>query len=152
MRRTRQHQTALRPTDRRLVQRRVDGRRTRIALEAIPWPDDELALRYITGFPVAFDIPDSGVFREIDTPAQTSEAEFMATNIALNGSIKQSLSKPPSGAEEVERAKMCWKRTEEEIESGFVFGPVSGAQLDRKYTAEASGGPSNDRPSYKARK
>ena len=76
----------------------------------------------------------------------------MATNIALNGSIKQSLSKPPSGAEEVERAKMCWKRTEEEIESGFVFGPVSGAQLDRKYTAEASGGPSNDRPSYKARK
>jgi len=106
---------------------------TVVALEAIQWPDDELALRYITGFPVAFDIPDSGVFREIDAPAQTSEAEFMATNIAMNRSIRQSLSKPPSGAEEVERARMCWKRTEEEIEAGLVFGPVSGAQLDRKY-------------------
>ena len=106
---------------------------TVVALEAIQWPDDELALRYITGFPVAFDIPDSGVFREIDAPAQTQEADFMATNIQMNRSIKQSLSKPPSGAEEVERAKMCWKRTEEEIEAGLVFGPVSGAQLDRKY-------------------
>ena len=106
---------------------------TVVALEAIQWPDDELALRYITGFPVAFDIPDSGVFREIDAPAQTSEAEFMATNIQMNRSIKQSLSKPPSGEEEEERAKMCWKRTEEEIEAGLVFGPISGAQLDRKY-------------------
>ena len=106
---------------------------TVVALEAIQWPDDELALRYITGFPVAFDIPDSGVFREIDAPAQTQEADFMATNIQMNRSVKQSLSKPPSGAEEEERAKMCWKRTEEEIEAGLVFGPVSGAQLDRKY-------------------
>ena len=106
---------------------------TVVALEAIQWPDDELALRYITGFPVAFDIPDSGVFREIDAPAQTTEAEFMATNIQMNRSIKQSLSKPPSGEEEEERAKMCWKRTEEEIEAGLVFGPISGAQLDRKY-------------------
>ena len=106
---------------------------TVVALEAIQWPDDELALRYITGFPVAFDIPDSGVFREIDAPAQTPEAEFMATNIQMNRSIKQSLSKPPSGEEEEERAKMCWKRTEEEIEAGLVFGPISGAQLDRKY-------------------
>ena len=106
---------------------------TIVALEAIHWPDDGLALGYITGFPVAFDIPDSGVFREIDEPAQTSEAEFMASNIQMNRSIKQSLSKPPSSEEDKERAEMCWKRTQEEIDAGVVFGPVSGAQLDRKY-------------------
>ena len=106
---------------------------TVVALEAIQWPDDELALRYIIGFPVVFDIPDSGVFREIVEPALISEAEFMATNVEMNRSIKQSLSKTPAGEEEKERAAMCWKRTKEEIEAGLVFGPMSGAQLDRKY-------------------
>ena len=106
---------------------------TVVALEAIQWPDDELALRYIIGFPVVFDIPDSGVFREIVEPALISETEFMATNVEMNRSIKQSLSKTPAGEEEKERTAMCWKRTKEEIEAGLVFGPMSGAQLDRKY-------------------
>lgn len=48
-----------------------------------PRPDKSLALNYIVGFPVVFNIPDSGVYKAETKAAEVSPAEFMRGNTRM---------------------------------------------------------------------
>ena len=100
------------------------------------WPDKSLALNYIVGFPVVFNIPDSGVYKAETKAAEMSPAEFMRGNTRMTAHIQRSLEKEAEGEDTGERAEkraQCWKKTKEEIASGLVSVPRSKAQMDRKY-------------------
>jgi hypothetical protein len=71
------------------------------------WPDKALPLRYLIGFSILFDIPDSGVYKEDLQPAEISERDFVRNNTRMVAQISSAKSKPnlrkrarsnPSGA------------------------------------------------------
>ena len=100
------------------------------------WPDKSLALHYVIGFPVVFDIPDSGVYKAETKAAEISPAEFMRGNTRMTAHIQRSLEKEAEGEDTDERAErraQCWKKTKQETASGLVSKPRSKAQIDRKY-------------------
>ena len=99
------------------------------------WPDKELPLRYMIGFPVVFDIPDSGVYRPDEQPAEISERDFKKNNTRMVAKISAEIAAGglKTDATDVDRRSQCWKRTKEEIESGLVSAPRSRAYMDRKY-------------------
>lgn len=63
-------------------------------IDAMQWPDVRMPLLYIIGFPVVFDIPDSGVFRAAYQPAEIPPEEFMRANTRVVTAI----------ADEIERS------------------------------------------------
>jgi hypothetical protein len=102
-------------------------------IDAMEWPDIRMPLLYTIGFPVVFDIPDSGVFRADAQPAEIAPAEFKAGNTRMVAQIFDEIRKSATqgSSEDRERRAQCWKRTREEIEEGLVFGPFTRAQADR---------------------
>jgi hypothetical protein len=108
---------------------------TAAIIDAMQWPDVDLPLRYLKGFPVVGSVPDSGVFRRDTQLADTPFDEFMAANTAMvkgiSERIKNNAAKPDT--ESVERIEAAWARTKEEIDEGLVGQPLSRAQMDRKY-------------------
>ena len=75
-----------------------------------------LALNYIVGFPVVFNIPDSGVYKAETKAAKISPAEFMRGNTRMTAHIQRSLEKEAEGEDTDERAEQraqCWKKTKE---------------------------------------
>ena len=104
-------------------------------IDAMHWPDIELPLMYVTGFPVMFDIPDSGVFVAEELPAKISRADFVANNTRAVTRITNRVRQSATNAtpQRMEAARECWKKTKSEIKKGYVFGPSSRAKLDRKY-------------------
>ena len=108
---------------------------TAAIVDALEWPDTDLPVRYVKGFNVVFDIPDSGVFRADDDPATISKAAFMAGNSQMVTSLTQEIESRATNddAESSERRAQCWKRTKEEIDEGLIGAPRSRAQMDRRY-------------------
>lgn len=108
---------------------------TAAVIDALGWPDKALAARYVDGFDVVFDIPDSGVFRAEDDPATISKAEFMANNTRMVKTISEEIERSAKSGDpdQVERRRQCWVRTKEEIDEGLVSKPRSRAQMDRRY-------------------
>ena len=108
---------------------------TAAIIDAMKWPDVELPVRYLKGFPVIGDIPDSGVFRADVQPAETPLDEFMAQNTVMVKAISERIEKQAkrTDPESVERRQACWQRTSEEIHEKLVAEPRSRAQMDRKY-------------------
>ena len=107
---------------------------TAAVVDAFEWPDVELPLRYVIGFPVVFDIPDSGVYKPTESPAEIPRDEFMAGNTRANASAARNLAqRAQKGGDDLERLHQCWKRTVEEEQEGLILGPLSAAQIDRKY-------------------
>jgi len=104
-------------------------------IDAIEWPDVYLPLKYIEGYDVVFDIPDSGVFKADWQPASIEPADFKSANTRAVKQISDEIRKSATqgNAEQVEQRKQCWKRTKEEINEGLVRKPRSKAQMDRKY-------------------
>jgi len=104
-------------------------------IDAMQWPDVRMPLLYIIGFPVVFDIPDSGVFRAEYQPAEIPPEEFMRANTRVVTAITDEIerSAKQGDAEQRERRQQCWQRTEEEIAEGLVQGPFSRARMDKKY-------------------
>ena len=105
------------------------------AVDGIGWPDTELPLRYIIGHPVIFDVPDSGVFRADEKPAEIAPAQFEAANTRVVASISREIENSARHGDESERERrrQCWKRTREEIDDGLVSEPMTRAVVDRKY-------------------
>ena len=105
------------------------------AVDGIGWPDTELPLRYIIGHPVIFDVPDSGVFRADEKPAEIAPAQFEAANTRVVASISREVENSARHGDESERERrrQCWKRTREEIDDGLVSEPMTRAVVDRKY-------------------
>ena len=108
---------------------------TAAIIDAMRWPDVDLPLRYLKGFPVVGSVPDSGVFRPDTQLADTPFDEFMAANTAMVKGISERIKNnaAKSDADSVERLEAAWARTKEEIDEGLVGRPLSRAQMDRKY-------------------
>jgi hypothetical protein len=108
---------------------------TAAVIDAMDWPDTDLPVRYVKGFDVVFNIPDSGVFRKEPQPAEISRKEFMENNTRMVKTISDGIEKAAAkdGEEDIERRQQCWQRTKEEIEEGLVKGPFSKARMDKKY-------------------
>ena len=108
---------------------------TAAVIDALEWPDTDLPVRYLKGFDVVFNIPDSGVFREELQPEEIDRKKFMEDNSRVTAKIAEEIERSATSGdpEDLERRKQCWKRTKEEIEEGLVHGPFSKAKMDRKY-------------------
>ena len=108
---------------------------TAAVIDAMKWPDTALPVGYLQGFPVVFNIPDSGVFREDPMPATISEEEFMAANTRMVSTLTEEIERSVASGdpEKIERRKQCWMRTKEEIDEGLIGAAVSRAVMDRKY-------------------
>ena len=108
---------------------------TAAVIDAMDWPDTDLPVRYLKGFDVVFDIPDSGVFRQELQPEEIDRNKFMEDNTRMTAKIAEEIERSAlSGTEEdLERRKQCWQRTKEEIVEGLVKGPYSKTRMDRKY-------------------
>ena len=106
-----------------------------LVTDVMRWPDVLQPLKYVTGFNVVFDVPDSGVFRAELQPEEIPEREFKAGNTRMVKQIVSEVRKSATegDAETRERRKQCWIKTKSEIEKGLVFGPRSLAATDRKY-------------------
>ena len=104
-------------------------------IDAMQWPDIDLPVRYIKGFDVIFNIPDSGVFRPDIQKAEISKQEFMANNTKMVNKITERIERANASEDptNVERRENCWRRTKEEIEEKLVRKPRSKAQMDRKF-------------------
>ena len=106
---------------------------TALVVDAMRWPDVDLPYRFVVGFPVVFDIPDSGVFKADLQPAEISRAAFEAGNTRMNAQIASEIERAASDPAQAERREQCWIKTKAEIEAGLVFGPYSRARIDKKY-------------------
>ena len=108
---------------------------TAAVIDAMMWPDIDLPLRYVKGFDVVFDVPDSGVFRQEFDPAEISKKTFMEGNTKMVAQISNEIKRSATegDAQAREGRKQCWIRTKEEIKEGLVFGPYSRARMDKKY-------------------
>lgn len=108
---------------------------TAAVIDAMEWPDVDLPVRYIKGFDVVFDVPDSGVFRAELQPAEITPEKFESDNTRMVASISKDVEKAAMSTdpEQAERREACWKRTKEEIKEGLVGPPRSRAYMDKKY-------------------
>ena len=102
-------------------------------IDAMGWKDTDLPLRYLIGFPVVFDIPDSGVFKADWQPASIPPEEFAASNTRMVAQIVSEIEKSAAQPQNAERRKQCWKKTKAEIKAGLVFGPYKRGRMDRRY-------------------
>ena len=105
-----------------------------VVIDAIEWEDVMLPLRYVTGYAVVFNIPDTHVFRSNEQPASISREKFLANNTRAVASISREIERSArlGDADEQERRWQAWKRTREEIDAGLVREPMTRAQVDRK--------------------
>jgi hypothetical protein len=108
---------------------------TAAVIDAMRWPDVELPMRFATGFPVVFDIPDSGVFRASEQPASITPQSFLDGNVQMVDRIAASTAARVNDTDPqaVERTEACWTRTKEEIREGLIFGPFTRSQLDTTF-------------------
>jgi hypothetical protein len=104
-------------------------------IDSMRSPDVRMPYLYVTGFPVVFDIADSGLFKADEQPAEISQRDFEAGNTRMISTIEDEITKSATTGtdEQRERRKQCWIRTQEELDEGLIFGPYSRAQLDRWY-------------------
>ena len=108
---------------------------TAAIVDALQWPDTDLPVRYVKGFNVVFDIPDSGVFRADPQPAEISRDAFMAANAQTVTRLTREIETTAKRTddESVTRRRACWQRTKEEIAERLIRKPRSRAQMDRKH-------------------
>ena len=117
-----------------LISPRFNVAWTAACIDAMDWPDIELPLKYLIGFEVIFDVPDSEVYRADEQPASITPEKFMADNTRMVSKIvdeiKSSIAK--AKPDDLERRKQCWIKSKQEIEAGLVFGPFSQKKMDKK--------------------
>jgi hypothetical protein len=104
-----------------------------LVIDAIEWPDFELPLLYIRGFPVVFDIADSGVYRQDSQPAAIAEQDFKANNTRMVSQLFDELNRAKGDPEQRERRTQCWIKTKAEIAAGLLNGPYSRAKTDKRH-------------------
>ena len=104
-------------------------------IDAMKWPDTALPLKYMLGFEIIFDVPDSGIFKADEQPAEISKIEFERNNVRACTSIARGIEKlgESTDPKQIEARKQCWAKTKEEFGNGNMSGPFSKAQIDRHY-------------------
>ena len=106
---------------------------TALVTDVSGWPDHAQPLRYLIGFPVVFDIPDSGVFRQDYQPAEIPPPAFEANNTRMVSQICKEIQNASLDPSQRERRTACWEKTKQEIDAGLIRPPITPRQADRKY-------------------
>jgi len=90
------------------------------------WPDVAFVRRFVLGFPVVGDIPDSGLFRPCSRPAVAPADLFSPdsnrrwTDVVIRRVSGLASSK---SASDVEAVQAVWERTRSEACKGYIKGP-----------------------------
>lgn len=98
-------------------------------LDSMQWPHTMLVHQMVHGFPTVGDVPDSGIWRLCDRPADRPFSEFSADNISWIARCRRRIIS--AARADPERAAACWQRTLEEQASGLILGPFSLSQLNQ---------------------
>ncbi|KAL1527932.1 hypothetical protein AB1Y20_009304 [Prymnesium parvum] len=101
--------------------------------DAHQWPDVAFVHRFVLGFPVVGDIPDSGLFRPCFRPATAPADLFSADNNRrwTDAVVRRVVGLASSkSAKDVEVVRAVWERTRAEACKGYVQGPYACAQAD----------------------
>ena len=110
-------------------------------VDSLDWPDVMLPYKFATGFESVGDIPDSGVYRHIESILDDQAADELrksvdATNEAwLNevcGLLRRRAAK--AGPEEKEAMRVLKAKSDAEAAAGLCSRPISLGHLKRKYT------------------
>ena len=110
-------------------------------VDSLEWPDVMLPYKFVTGFESVGDIPDSGVYRRIesvmdDAAADELRASVDATNEAWLSEVNELLRRRAgkSNPKEIEAMRVLKTKSDAEAESGLCGKPITLNQLRRKYT------------------
>lgn len=98
-------------------------------LDAMEWPHTRLVKHMMHGFPTVGDIPDSGLWRPCERPADQPFQAFAAQNLSWIARCKRRVISAAQA--DTQRALACWERTLEEKAAGLILGPFSVAQLNQ---------------------
>ena len=110
-------------------------------VDSLEWPDVMLPYKFATGFESVGDIPDSGVYRPIESVLDDAAADELresvdATNEAWLGEVCALLGRRARKAEpgEVEAMRVLKEKSDAEAKSGLCGAPITLNQLRHKYT------------------
>lgn len=110
-------------------------------IDALGWLDTALVERFVHGFPIVGDIPDSGVYRPIAAVTPAAHAAryqlFRDSALAWDSALVLRLRQPSPGQREANLAvaEKTWK----EVSKGAVVGPYT--TLEKLHVAVAAGWP-----------
>lgn len=110
-------------------------------VDSLGWPDVLLPYKFATGFESVGDIPDSGVYRHLESVLDDQAADELrksvdASNEAWLGEVCGLLSRraAAAGPEEAEAMRVLKAKSDAEAASGLCAQPITLNQLKRKYT------------------
>ena len=105
--------------------------------DARQWPDVAFVERFLRGFPIVGDIPDSGIFRPQDTPPTAPASTMLpASNRKWFDEVVRSVAgaahRPSTDDHKVLRA--VYAQTRSEASKGYIKGPYNSRnQLDSEF-------------------
>ena len=105
-------------------------------IDAVEWPDVAVVQRFVYGFPIVGDIPDSGLFRPAHRPASLPLSAFSpVANGSWTSSMAKSISRGAAAATGDDHAALLELEavTSKEVRSGYVKGPFSSGRLDSHF-------------------
>ena len=105
-------------------------------VDAVEWPDVAIVERFVSGFPIVGDIPDSGLFRPVSRPATVPMSTFTpACNYSWTSELASSLTRRAAAASAEEREVLAELEavTRKEAISGYVKGPFSSRRVDKLF-------------------
>ena len=105
-------------------------------VDAVEWPDAAIVKRFVYGFPIVGDIPDSGLFRPVSRPATVPLSAFTPeANRSWAKSLERSLERGAASASAEVREGLVELEavTHKEASSGYLKGPFSKGQVDKHF-------------------
>jgi len=105
-------------------------------IEAVGWPDVDVVRRFVFGFPIVGEVPDSGLHRPLDQPARFPLASFdCAANASWASYLKGSITAKAAAAagDELEGLHELERVTRKEACAGYLRGPLTERQVDRLF-------------------
>ena len=105
-------------------------------VDAVEWPDAAIVKRFVYGFPIVGDIPDSGLFRPVSRPATVPLSAFTPeANRSWAKSLERSLECGAASASAEVREGLVELEavTHKEASSGYLKGPFSRGQVDKHF-------------------
>ena len=99
-------------------------------LDSIQWPYRRLAADMAHGFRTVGNVPDTGVWRPVETPASMPMQDFAASNHEWVYACQRRVLAAARGNPEM--AQACWERTLQELGDGLIDGPFTLSQLNER--------------------
>ena len=121
--------------------------------DARRWPDTAFVERWVRGFPIVGDIPDSGLFRPQDQPPTSPASTFSpANNMAWCNEVIRKVSSaatsPLTGSRRVLEA--VYAQTRKEAALGYVKGPYTRSELNNMFGTNKYREPSHGQVRHRA--